>query len=147
MLANLPWPEVVVGVAAALAILVLYDVFYVWPIHRRISALTDRCALLERSLDGLFPQLYARLAASDNRSREDFTRISERLGQLELAIETRSYEQAIGCAEKGEESSRLISCFGLTEGEADLVLLLHGESSRRAAVDKFARQLIDSAQH
>src|SRR5690349_5544416 len=99
MLANLPWLEVVLGVAAALAILVVYDVFYVWPIHRRMSAMNDRCALLERSLDGLFPQLYARLAASDNRSREDFTRISERLGQLELAIETRSYEQAIGCAE------------------------------------------------
>ena len=55
-----------------------------------------------------------------------------RLGQLELATEVRSYEQAIGSAERGEESSRLISCFGLTEGEADLVTLLHGDPSRRA---------------
>ena len=75
------------------------------------------------------------------------TRLGERLGQLELATETRSYEQAIGCAEKGEETSRLISCFGLTEGEADLVVLLHGEASRRAAVGTFARRLIDGAQH
>ena len=147
MLATLPWPELLLGVAAALAILVAYDVFYVWPIHRRISTLTDRCSLLERSHGGLLAELVARVEAGDLRGRDDSTRIGERLGQLELAIETRSYEQAIGCAEKGEESSRLISCFGLTEGEADLVLLLHGESSRRAAVDKFARQLIDSAQH
>ena len=39
-----------------------------------------------------------------------------------------------------------MSCFGLTEGEADLVMLLHGEASRRAAVDKFAHRLIDTAQ-
>ena len=61
------------------------------------------------------------------------------------STETRSYEQAIGCAEKGEETARLISCFGLTEGEADLVVLLHSEASRRAAVYKFARRLIDTA--
>ena len=29
MLNNLPWPEVLLGIAAALAILVIYDVFYV----------------------------------------------------------------------------------------------------------------------
>ena len=147
MLQNLPWPEIVLGIAAALAILVIYDVCYVWPIHRRIAGLTERCAVLERSLGGLLNDLKARVEASDHRGREDFTRIGERLGQLELATETRSYEQAIGCAEKGEETSRLISCFGLTEGEADLVMMLHSEASRRAAVEKFSRQLIDSAQH
>lgn len=81
MLHTLPWSEVVLGVAAALAILAVYDGIYVWPIHRRISALTERCT-----------------------------------GQLELATEARSYEQTIGRAERGEASTRLISCFGLTEG-------------------------------
>ncbi len=61
-------------------------------------------------------------------------------------METQSYEQAILGAERGEESARLISCFGLTESEADLVMLLHGEASRRAAVGKFSRQLIDTAE-
>ncbi len=147
MLNTLPWPEVALGVAAALTILVLYDVVYVWPIHRRISTLTERCGVLERSLGRALDDVAARVAAGEKRGREDSTRLGERLGQLELVTEARSYEQAIGCAEKGEETSRLISCFGLTEGEADLVMLLHGESSRRAAVDKFARRLIDSAQH
>jgi hypothetical protein len=94
----------------------------------------------QRRLEG------ARRGASDHREREDFGRLGERLGQLELATEAQSYEQAIGCTEKGEETSRLISCFGLTEGEADLVMLLHNEASRRAAAEKFARRQIDSAQ-
>jgi hypothetical protein len=147
MLNNLPWPEVALGVAAALAILVIYDVAYVWPIHRRISTLTERCGVLERSLSRALEDIAARVQAGEQRGRDDSTRFGERLGQLERVTETQSYEQAIGCAEKGEETSRLISCFGLTEGEADLVVLLHGESSRRAAVDKFARRLIDTAQH
>ena len=145
MLSDLPWPQVLMGLGAALAVLVIYDVAYVWPIHRRIAAVTERCGVLERSLGGLLENLARRVAASDLRGREDARRLGERLGQLELAMETQSYEQAIVGAERGEESARLISCFGLTEGEADLVMLLHGEASRRAAVDQFARRLIDTA--
>ncbi len=147
MLTNLPWPEMLLGIAAAVAILVVYDVVYVWPIHRRITALTERNDILERSLGGMLEQLTARVAATEDRGRENATKLSERLGQIELATEARSYEQAIDCAEKGEETARLISCFGLTEGEADLVVLLHGEASRRAAVGSFARRLIDGAAH
>jgi len=145
MLNQLPWPEVTLGLAAAVAVLVIYDVAYVWPIHRRISVLTERCAGFERSLNCVLNDLTARVIANDDRRREDLGRLGDRLGQIELATEDRSYEQAIGCAEKGEETARLISCFGLTEGEADLVMLLHGEASRRAAVDKYARRLIDTA--
>jgi hypothetical protein len=146
MLHDLPWPQVLLGLGVALAVLVIYDVVYVWPIHRRITAVTERCGVLERSLGGVLEDLKRRVTASEERAREDSRRLGERLGQLELAMETQSYEQAIVGAERGEESARLISCFGLTEGEADLVMLLHGEASRRAAVDKFARRLIDTAQ-
>jgi hypothetical protein len=131
MLENLPWPQIILGLAAALGILVIYDVVYVWPIHRRIAALAERCNGLERSLGGLLDSLAARVAASDQRGREDFGRLGERLGQLELATETRSYEQAITSAQRGEERARLKSCFGLTEGEADLVTLLHGDRARQ----------------
>jgi hypothetical protein len=138
MLNNLPWPEVLLGVAAALAILVIYDVLYVWPIHRRFAALAERCASLERSQSGVLEDLAARVEATDLRGRENVGRLGERLGQLELATEAQSYEQAIGCAERGEASERLISCFGLTEGEADLVTLLHGDPSRRREFSKHA---------
>ena len=113
MLQNLPWPEVLLGIAAALAILVIYDVCYVWPIHRRISALTERCAVLERSLGGVLEDLARASRRATTAVARTSSRLGERLGQLELATEARSYEQAIGCAERGEESARLISCFGL----------------------------------
>jgi hypothetical protein len=139
MLETLPWPQVLLGLAAALAILVIYDVAYVWPLHRRFAALAQRCGALEtalersvgRAVNDLAAQFAAQLAANDARACSDLGRLGERLGQLELATEARSYEQAIGCAERGEEAERLISCFGLTEGEANLVTLLHGERAHR----------------
>jgi hypothetical protein len=135
LLTAIPWPPVLLGLAAALSILVIYDVAYVWPLCRRAGALAKRCEALERSR-GESAELRAladRLAALEIRGREDFGRLGERLGQLELATEARSYEQAIGCAERGEQPERLISVFGLTEGEANLVTLLHGDRARRPA--------------
>lgn len=140
LLTEIPWPPVLLGVAAALSILVIYDVAYVWPLCRRLCALTKRCEALERSR-GQSAELRAlaeRLAALEIRGREDLGRMGERLGQLELATEARSYEQAIGCAERGEEAERLISVFGLTEGEANLVTLLHGYRARQPPLRKSA---------
>jgi hypothetical protein len=124
------------AVAVCLAIVAIYDVFYVWPLHRRMSAIAQRCAGLERALSTARDEMAAKVAAADNRERDDVGRLGERLGQLELATEARSYEQAIGHAERGEDSTRLISCFGLTEAEAELVTLLHGNTARRAEFSK-----------
>jgi hypothetical protein len=131
MLENFPWPQTVLGLAAALAILVIYDVVYVWPIHRRIGRLADRCDGLERSVSGIL-DLLTKMTDFEQRGRDDLSRVSERVGQLEIATESRSYEQAIASAEHGEAPARLITCFGLTEGEAELVSLLHGDRSRRS---------------
>jgi hypothetical protein len=132
ILETLPWPQVLLGIAAALAILVIYDVAYVWPLCRRNAALADRCQKLERAMADV-AVLGARVGELETRGREDLARLGERLGQLELSTEARAYEQAIGFAEQGEGAERLISCLGLTEAEADLVRLLHGRSQRGAA--------------
>jgi hypothetical protein len=124
---SLPWPEMLLGLGAALSILVLYDVAYVWPLCRRHRALEQRCKTLERALGDL-AVLSARVAELDSRGREDLARLGERLGQLELATDARAYEQAIDFASRGENAERLISCLGLTEGEANLVRLLHGRT-------------------
>lgn len=137
----IPWPQVVLGAAAALAILVLYDVAYVWPLCRRIKAANERCRALEARLDEAqieqvrfqSRQIEERLAAVESQSRSHWSQLGERLGQLELGIDARSYEQAIGFAEIGQDSDELMSCFGLTEGEANLVRLLHGDKARDAA--------------
>ena len=130
LLDHLPWPHMLLGLAAALAVLVIYDVCYVWPLCRRQAALAARCAKLEQGL-AVLVGVAERVAAVETRGRESLSQLAQRLGQLELATESRSYEQAIGCAERGEEAERLISCFGLTEGEANLVTLLHGDCAKR----------------
>jgi hypothetical protein len=134
---------VLLGLAAALAVLVIYDVAYVWPLCRRYAALAKRCRGLESSMAGIaglasgvadvdrrVAEAERRVAEAERRAAEQWHRIGERLGHLELATEGRAYEQAIGFAEQGGETGRLITCFGLTEGEADLVHLLHGSASR-----------------
>jgi hypothetical protein len=126
MIENLPWPPILLGLAAALSILVIYDLAYVWPLCRRTAAVAERCRLLEKMFCDL-PSLSSQVALLANKGRADLTQIGERLGQLELTTESHSYEQAITSAERGEDAARLISCFGLTEGEAKLVSLLHGE--------------------
>ena len=45
---NLPWPPILLGLAAALSILVIYDLAYVYPLSRRWSAVAERCRLLEQ---------------------------------------------------------------------------------------------------
>jgi hypothetical protein len=132
MLDTLSMHDLGLAAAVCLAIVAVYDICYVWPLHRRMSAVAQRCADLERSLALTREEMAAKVAATDNRERDDVGRLGERLGQLELATEARSYEQAIGHAERGEDSMRLISCFGLTEAEAELVTLLHGNAARRA---------------
>jgi hypothetical protein len=129
LIETLPWAPVLLGIAAALAILVIYDVAYVWPLCRRMAAVVERCRVLEQNFVDL-PALSAQVELLAHRGRADLTRIGERLGQIELATEERSYEQAINCAERGDDPERLISCFGLTEGEAKLVTLLHGDRQR-----------------
>lgn len=52
--------------------------------------------------------------------------LGDRLGQLELRGEGRPFEQAIALAGQGGDPERLVSNFGLSRGEADLVSLLHG---------------------
>ena len=125
----LPWPPILLGIAAALSILVIYDLAYVWPLCRRMAAVAERCRMLEQSMVDL-PALSSQVVLLADRGRADLAQIGERLGQLELATEERSYEQAITCAERGEDPERLVSVFGLTEGEASLVTLLHGERGR-----------------
>lgn len=52
--------------------------------------------------------------------------MAERLGQLELRGEGRPYDQAIALVRRGADAERLISHYGLSRGEADLVALVHG---------------------
>lgn len=75
---------------------------------------------------------------AERASREQLAQLMDRLGHLELLSDARGYEQAISFAARGERADRLVSYFGLTEGEAALVSLLHGNRSRGARDERSA---------
>ncbi|HUO81218.1 MAG TPA: DUF2802 domain-containing protein [Steroidobacteraceae bacterium] len=53
--------------------------------------------------------------------------LSDRLGQLEVRGDGRPYDHAIAMVRHGADAERLVTHFGLSRGEADLVSLVHGQ--------------------
>ncbi len=56
--------------------------------------------------------------------------LGDRLGQIEVRGDGRPYDHAIALVRDGADADRLVTHFGLSRGEADLVSLVH--SRRRA---------------
>jgi uncharacterized protein DUF2802 len=116
--------------AAAAALLLLGTVVLIggWR-HARTAR---RCAAIESQFEALKADLAAStgigIRAGERLRRLDqlSSQINERLGQLELRGEGRPYDQAIALSQRGADAGRLMSHYGLTRGEADLVSLVHG---------------------
>lgn len=126
MVHQIPWWDLALSLGPALVALAAYELICVRVLRRRVRNLAERCAALEGSVDDA-TRLLVRVASGERRVRGTLSQLGERMGQLELRSEVRPYEQAISLAEQGEQAARLVSCFGLTEGEASLVSLLHGD--------------------
>ncbi len=109
----------------AVCALLLYELLAVLPLRRSIARLARSQAAIEQAYEGA-TRLTVRLVSSERRNGRQLQRLEERVGRLELRGEGRPYEQAISLAAQGEDTARLVSCFGLTAGEASLVNLLHG---------------------
>jgi|GEM_PF-3419469 hypothetical protein len=109
---------VAIGAAAAAA----------W-LHRRLAR-AERELRAVRAAIAETANVAGGARAAERASREQLERLMDRLGRLELQTDARGYEQAIRFAARGERADRLVSYFGLTEGEAALVRLLHGDRSR-----------------
>lgn len=74
--------------------------------------------------------LCTRLSAHAGRVERTGRDLTERLEIMELRTESRSFDQAIDSARRGADPLRLERQFGLSEGEAGLVTLLHGRRGR-----------------
>ncbi|NNF46734.1 MAG: DUF2802 domain-containing protein [Desulfofustis sp.] len=109
----------------ALAALLIYELIAVLPLRRRVAQLARSHAAIEQGHETI-TRLTIRQVNNERRYAQQFTRLEDRLGRIELRGEGRPYEQAITLAAQGEDVGRLVSCFGLTAGEASLVSLLHG---------------------
>ena len=98
-----------------------------------VRMLQERLAERERELDALRNDLGALTRASvgagdhllqvEHRVR----RLSERQNQTEMrAVGDRPYQQAIQLVQGGADAEELIRQCGLTRGEADLIVMMHG---------------------
>lgn len=91
---------------------------------------TLQCSLgaVQREFE-LATAMALRAGRSVRRLEAENTRLSDRLGLIELRCETRPYDQAIDSARRGADPMQLTQQFGLSQGEADLLSRLHGRSS------------------
>ena len=80
---------------------------------------------LRRKLDEA-QAMQARAGRRAKRLEQEFLRLAERVGVVELRGDARSFDQAIDSARRGATSGKLSEQFGLSRGEADLVARLHG---------------------
>ncbi len=108
------------------ALLIIYELLAVLPLRRRAARLMESQASLKASVEEA-TALAVGIVRTNRALRSRLAVLEEQLGQLQLASTGRPYDQAISLAEQGEAPERLVSCFGLTAGEAKLVSLLHGQ--------------------
>src|SRR5262245_23865343 len=79
-----------------------------------------------QSANAVNARIGKRLRKSERRVEE----LRDLVAQLEARGEARAYDQAINLVRQGGDASKLVSNFGLSRGEAELVSLVHGR--RRA---------------
>ena len=121
--------EIAWFLGGAIAALLIYELIAVLPMRRKLAGLARSQAAIEQAHEAI-TRLTVRQVNTERRNSQQLTRLEDRVGRLELRGEGRPYEQAITLAAQGEDVARLVSCFGLTAGEATLVSLLHGGPHR-----------------
>jgi hypothetical protein len=91
----------------------------------RFEALETEIARLRAEVSataGIGARVGERLRRLDQVSSQ----LNDRLGQLEVRGDGRPYDHAIALVRHGADADRLVTHFGLSRGEADLVSLVHG---------------------
>ena len=124
-----------IGCVIVLAVLAVYELLLILPMRLRVRRLRRRALHYERALDSMheaMQEFVTRLKEDRQRASSQLVRLEERIAQLNLRTDARPYEQAIALAEHGAEQKSLSRTLGLTQGEAQLVSLLHGSRTRRS---------------
>jgi hypothetical protein len=91
----------------------------------RLESLEEELAALRAEVAataGIGARVGERLRRLDQVSAQ----LTDRLGQLEIRGDGRPYDHAIALVRHGADADRLVTHFGLSRGEADLVSLVHG---------------------
>lgn len=123
---NLPAMALILCLIATVSIMIAA---FTWRSQRQLRS---RQGLLEADLNRLRREIEvatgisAKVSERLRRAEAQARLAGERLGQLELRGEGRPYDQAIDLVRRGAGARNLVQNFGLSQGEADLVALLHG---------------------
>jgi Protein of unknown function (DUF2802) len=91
----------------------------------RLGAIEDELALLRAEVAAT-AGIGARVGERMRRLDQVGAQLNDRLGQLEVRGDGRPYDHAIALVRHGADADRLVTHFGLSRGEADLVSLVHG---------------------
>lgn len=108
-----------------------------WVLWRRLRAAqqgqaareVEQAARLQRQADDLAALCRASAGAGDHlvKLEQQLRRVMDRQDQWELRSGSeRSYQQAIQMVQHGAGAGELVRNCGLTPGEADLIVMLHG---------------------
>ena len=114
---------------AALTVAALAAIALALRSRRRLGRRLDA---LERELEALRANVASttaigvRVGERLRRVDQVSAQMNDRLGQLEVRGEGRPYDHAIALVRHGADADRLVSNFGLSRGEADLVARVHG---------------------
>jgi Protein of unknown function (DUF2802) len=93
----------------------------------------ERCLSVEVSLAAIrremehVASISVRTGRRVKRIENEYSGVADRVDQVELRGPTQSFEQAIDSARRGADPVKLSQQFGLSRGEADLVLRMHGK--------------------
>jgi Protein of unknown function (DUF2802) len=99
---------------------------------RAIRGWRAHCVSLESSLTAVRRELelVASISAKSGRQvkriEQEYSTVSDRVDQVELRGAAQSFDLAIDSARRGADLGKLTQQFGLSRGEADLVMRLHG---------------------
>ncbi len=94
--------------------------------YARLQAQIDKLRQDNRSVVELAVRAGRRLRQSEAQLRELGQRVEALKLQGQSGDSNHAYEQAIRMVRRGADAGRLVSDFGLSRGEAELVTLLHG---------------------
>jgi hypothetical protein len=91
----------------------------------RCAAVESSVAALRRELE-LLVSISVKTGRMVKRIEHDYSGVAERVDQVELRGPAQSFDQAIDSARRDADPVKLERQFGLSRGEADLVMRLHG---------------------
>ncbi len=93
--------------------------------RRRCSAVESDLAAVRRELE-LVASISVKAGRRVQRVEQDYSGVADRIDQVELRGNMNAFDQAIEFARRGADPDKLAQQFGLSRGEADLVMRLHG---------------------